>query len=71
VHDVGSLVGAVGGIFLYDFFIGHVLDARAKMLLTPEPGLAPPPTTDPASGVAGPVTVEDSADPDNLEDQAA
>jgi glycerol uptake facilitator protein len=41
------------------------------MMLTPEPGLAPPPTTVAASGVAGPVTVEDSADPDNLEDQAA
>jgi glycerol uptake facilitator protein len=68
---VGPLVGAVAGIFLYDFFIGHVLDARAQMLLAPEPGLAPPPTTDAASGVAGPVTVEDSADPDNLEDQAA
>jgi glycerol uptake facilitator protein len=63
------LFGAVAGILLYDFFIGHVLDARATMLLTPEPGLAPLPTTDAASGVAGPVTVEDSADAE--EDQAA
>jgi glycerol uptake facilitator protein len=68
---VGPLAGAVSGIFLYDFFIGHVLDARATMLLTPEPGLAPPPTTDASSRVAGPVTVEDSADADNLEDRAA
>lgn len=56
------LLGAVVGILLYDFFIGDVLDARATMLLTPEPGLAPLPTTDAASLVAGPVTVEDSAD---------
>jgi glycerol uptake facilitator protein len=63
------LLGAVVGILLYDFFIGHVLDARATMLLTPEPGLAPLPTTDAASGVAGPVAVEDSADAE--EDQAA
>lgn len=59
---VGPLIGAVAGIFLYDFFIGHVLEARATMLLTPEPGLAPPPTTDAASTVAGPVTVEDAED---------
>ena len=44
------LFGAVAGILLYDFFIGHVLDARAAMMLTPEPGLAPIPTTDAASG---------------------
>jgi len=56
------LPAAVIGIALYDFFIGHVLDARATMLLTPEPGLAPLPTTDAASGVAGPVTAEESAD---------
>jgi glycerol uptake facilitator protein len=68
---VGPLVGAVAGIFLYDFFIGHVLEARATLLLTPEPGLAPPPTTDAASGVAGPVTVEDSADGKENEDRAA
>ena len=54
--------GAVAGIVLYDFFIGHVLDARATMLRTPEPGLAPVPTIDAAAGVAGPVTAEDSAD---------
>ncbi|UQX10848.1 MIP/aquaporin family protein [Candidatus Mycobacterium methanotrophicum] len=59
---VGPLVGAVIGIGLYDFFIGHVLGARATMLLTPEPGLAPLPTTDAASGVAGPVTAEESAE---------
>lgn len=59
---VGPLAGAVIGILLYDFFIGHVLDARATMLLTPEPGLAPLPTIDAASTVAGPVTAEDSAD---------
>lgn len=59
---VGPLVGAVIGILLYDFFIGHVLDARATMMLTPEPGLTPLPTTDAASRVAGPVTAEDSAD---------
>jgi glycerol uptake facilitator protein len=63
------LLGAVVGILLYDFFIGHVLEARATMLLTPEPGLAPLPTTHAASGVAGPVTVEDSVDEE--EDQAA
>lgn len=63
------LLGAVVGILVYDFFIGHVLDARATMLLTPEPGLAPLPTTDAAAGVAGPVTMEDSADGE--EDQAA
>lgn len=63
------LLGAVVGILLYDFFIGHVLDARATMLLTPEPGLAPVPTTDAAAGVAGPVTMEDSADAE--EDRAA
>lgn len=71
---VGPLVGAVVGILTYDFFIGHVLDARATMLLTPEPGLAPLPTTHAASTVAGPVTVEDSVDSENLgaeEDQAA
>lgn len=62
---MGPLAGAIAGIFLYDFFIGHVLEARAEMLLTPEPGLAPPTTTDAASAVAGPVTVEDSADPDH------
>ena len=61
VPIVGPLIGAVVGIFAYDFFIGHVLDARARMLLTPEPGLAPPPTTDAASAVAGPVTVEEQA----------
>lgn len=61
---VGPLIGAVAGIYLYDFFVGHVLDARAEMLLTPEPGLAPLPTTDAASGVAGPVTAEDSAESD-------
>jgi glycerol uptake facilitator protein len=66
---VGPLAGAIAGIFLYDFFIGHVLEARAEMLLTPEPGLAPPPTTDAASAVAGPVTVEDSADPDDAVDE--
>lgn len=66
---VGPLVGAVAGIFLYDFFIGHVLEARATMLLTPEPGLAPPPTTDAAAAVAGPVTAEDSAGAN--EDRAA
>ena len=65
------LVGAVIGIFVYDFFIGHVLDARATMLLTPEPGLAPPPTTDAAAGVAGPVTVEDSADANEDGEKAA
>jgi glycerol uptake facilitator protein len=59
---VGPLAGAVIGIALYDFFIGHVLDARATMLLTPEPGLAPLPTTDAASGVAGPVIAEESAE---------
>jgi glycerol uptake facilitator protein len=59
---VGPLAGAVIGIALYDFFIGHVLAARATMLLTPEPGLAPLPTTDAASAVAGPVTAEESAD---------
>ena len=63
------LFGAVAGILLYDFFIGHVLEARAAMMRTPEPGLAPLPTTDAASGVAGPVTAEDSADAE--EDQAA
>jgi glycerol uptake facilitator protein len=71
---VGPLIGAVLGIFLYDFFIGRVLDARATMLLTPEPGLAPLPTTDAAATVAGPVTIEDSADPENLaadDDRAA
>lgn len=63
---------AVAGILLYDFFIGHVLDARAAMLRTPEPGLAPLPTTNAASGVAGPVTAEESADAEDLrEDQAA
>jgi glycerol uptake facilitator len=66
------LAGAVVGILLYDFFIGHVLDARAAMLLTPEPGLAPRPTTDAAAGVAGPVIAEQSADAEELEeDQAA
>ena len=68
---IGPLVGAVAGIFLYDFFIGHVLEARATMLLTPEPGLAPPPTTDAAATVAGPVTAEDSADASEDEEQAA
>jgi glycerol uptake facilitator protein len=71
---VGPLIGAVLGIFLYDFFIGRVLDARAAMQLTPEPGLAPLPTTDAPSTVAGPVTVEDSADAENLaadDDRAA
>lgn len=62
---VGPLVGAVAGIYTYDFFIGHVLDARATMLLTPEPGMAPLPTTDAASAVAGPVTAEESADESN------
>lgn len=56
---VGPLVGAVIGIFTYDFFIGRVLEARATMHLTPEPGLVPPPSTDAAAAVAGPVTVED------------
>jgi glycerol uptake facilitator protein len=66
------LFGAVAGILLYDFFIGNVLEARATMLRTPEPGLAPVPTTDAASGVAGPVTAEDSADAEELgEDRAA
>jgi glycerol uptake facilitator protein len=66
------LFGAVAGILLYDFFIGHVLDARAAMMRTPEPGLAPVPTTDAASGVAGPVTAEDRAEAEDLEeDQAA
>jgi glycerol uptake facilitator protein len=42
------------------------------MLRTPEPGLAPLPTTNAASGVAGPVTAEESADAEDLrEDQAA
>jgi glycerol uptake facilitator protein len=59
---VGPLAGALIGIYLYDFFIGRGLDARATMLLTPEPGLAPPPTTDAASAVAGPVTLEGSTD---------
>jgi glycerol uptake facilitator protein len=68
---VGPLVGAVAGILLYDFFIGHVLDARATMLLTPEPGLAPLPTTDAASRVAGPVTVEESTDAEELGDDRA
>jgi glycerol uptake facilitator protein len=63
------LFGAVAGILLYDFFIGNVLEARATMMRTPEPGLAPVPTTDAASRVAGPVTAEDSADAE--EDQAA
>ncbi|OBG76167.1 aquaporin [Mycobacterium sp. E2462] len=63
------LLGAVVGIVLYDFFIGDVLEARAALLLTPEPGLAPLPTTDAASMVAGPVTVEDSAD--GAEDERA
>jgi glycerol uptake facilitator protein len=62
------LAGAIVGIFTYDFFIGHVLDARARMLLTPEPGLAPLPTTDAASRVAGPVTAENSADGSDDED---
>ncbi|MDT5345391.1 MAG: glycerol uptake facilitator protein [Mycobacterium sp.] len=66
------LFGAVAGILLYDFFIGNVLEARAAMLRTPEPGLAPVPTIDAASGVAGPVTAEDSADAEELgEDRAA
>jgi glycerol uptake facilitator protein len=65
---VGPLIGAVLGIFLYDFFIGRVLDARAALLLPPEPGLAPVPSTEAASTVAGPVTVEDSAE---AEDHAA
>jgi hypothetical protein len=39
---------------------------RATMLLTPEPGMAPLPTTDAASAVAGPVTAEDSADAEDL-----
>ncbi|MDM4141461.1 MULTISPECIES: hypothetical protein [Mycobacterium] len=63
---VGPLIGAVVGIVIYDFFIGHVLEARTTMLLTPEPGLAPPPTTDAAAAVAGPVTAEDSADSESL-----
>jgi glycerol uptake facilitator protein len=33
--------------------------------------LAPIPTTDAASGVAGPVTAEDSADAEELEDDRA
>ena len=44
------------------------------MLLTPEPGLAPLPTTEAASRVAGPVTVEESAGADDLatdDEQAA
>ena len=57
----GPLIGGIVGVFLYDFFIGHVLDARAAMLRTPEPGLAPEPTTAAASAVAGPITVEASA----------
>lgn len=68
VPIVGPLIGAVVGIFVYDFFIGHVLDARARMLLTPEPGLAPVPTTDAASAVAGPVTAEAA---ETGEDEAA
>jgi glycerol uptake facilitator protein len=68
---VGPLIGAVLGIYLYDFFIGRVLDARATMLLTPEPGLAPLPTTDAASAVAGPVTVEESADSGEFDDDRA
>ncbi len=68
---VGPLAGAVAGIYLYDFFIGHVLDARATMLLTPEPGLAPLPTTDAASRVAGPVTAEDSADAEESDEERA
>jgi glycerol uptake facilitator protein len=67
--------GAVAGMVLYDFFIGHVLDARATMLRTPEPGLAPLSTIDAAAGMAGPVTAEDSADgledPELEEDRAA
>ena len=39
------------------------------MMRTPQPGLAPVPTTDAASRVAGPVTAEDSAEAE--EDQAA
>ncbi len=66
------LFGAVAGILLYDFFIGHVLDARAAMMRTPEPGLAPVPSTDAATGVAGPVTAEDSAEAEEFdEDRAA
>jgi glycerol uptake facilitator protein len=59
---VGPLIGGVVGIGLYDLFIGQVLSARAAMMLPPEPGLAPEPTTATASGVAGPVTVEQDAD---------
>ena len=65
------LFGAVAGIFFYDFFIGHVLDARATMLRTPEPGLAPLPTTDSAAGVAGPVTAEDTAGAEELQQEHA
>jgi glycerol uptake facilitator protein len=66
------LFGAVAGILLYDFFIGHVLEARAAMMRTPEPGLAPVPSIDAASGVAGPVTAEESAEAEELdEDRAA
>jgi glycerol uptake facilitator-like aquaporin len=41
----------------------------AAMMRTPEPGLAPVPTTAAAWGVAGPVTAEDSAEAEK--DQAA
>jgi glycerol uptake facilitator protein len=61
----GPLIGGVVGVLLYDFFIGHVLDARATMLRTPEPGLAPAPTTVAAAAVAGPVIAEDAADADD------
>ena len=64
------LFGAVAGILLYDFFIGHVLDARAAMMRTPEPGFPFPPPT--RRRVAGPVTAEDSAEAEELdEDRAA
>jgi glycerol uptake facilitator protein len=68
---VAQIAGAVAGILLYDFFIGHVLDARAAMLRTPEPGLAPVPTTGAAAGVAGPVTAEDSADAEEFDQDRA
>jgi glycerol uptake facilitator protein len=61
----GPLIGGVVGMLLYDFFIAHVLDARATLLRTPEPGLAPKPTTAAASAVAGPVITEDAAGADD------
>nr|WP_293052208.1 aquaporin [Mycobacterium sp.] len=64
ISVAAPLIGGVVGLLLYDFFIGHVLEARAMLLRTPEPGLAPRPTTRAASVVAGPVTAEDVTDAD-------